>query len=410
MRLRHENLVNLLEVFRRKRRLCLVFEFVESTALDLLEARSSGGLDPEAVRSYTFQLLRALEFCHAQNIIHRDIKPENVLISGLGVLKLCDFGFARPLAGPGENCTDYVATRWYRAPELLVGDTRYGREVDVWAAGCLFSEVLTGDPLFPGDSDIDQLYQIIQTTGPLSKAHLELLTHNPAMSGLRLSPAVRPRFAMKFPSWPQLQVAFLQDCLEMDPLQRPTCTDLLQHEYFTHDEFPQRHVPEIRRKIQLEFSSNSLGRKFGSLAIGKKRKGSKLTPNKENQEFNESKKEKEVRDALKSSPYRQSQARISVGRLAGSHKQEPIRTAAESHAHFDPSPSAGGGGGGVYPAIDGAPPPALPAHGWVRDTLMGWNVSGLNSFKNHRPCSRKIAFFRFNNTSHHSGPPAHTRE
>ncbi|KAF0295570.1 Cyclin-dependent kinase-like 2 [Amphibalanus amphitrite] len=334
-RLRHENLVNLLEVFRRKRRLCLVFEFVESTALDLLEARSSGGLDPEAVRSYTFQLLRALEFCHAQNIIHRDIKPENVLISGLGVLKLCDFGFARPLAGPGENCTDYVATRWYRAPELLVGDTRYGREVDVWAAGCLFSEMLTGDPLFPGDSDIDQLYQIIQTTGPLSKAHLELLTHNPAMSGLRLSPAVRPRFAVKFPSWPQLQVAFLQDCLEMDPLQRPTCTDLLQHEYFTHDEFPQRHVPEIRRKIQLEFSSNSLGRKFGSLAIGKKRKGSKLTPNKENQEFNESKKEKEVRDALKSSPY---------------------------------------------------------------------------SFKNHWPCSRKIVFFRFNNTSHHSGPSAHTRE
>ena len=62
-------------------------------------------------------------------IIHRDIKPENVLISGLGVLKLCDFGFARPLAGPGENCTDYVATRWYRAPELLVGDTRYGRSV-----------------------------------------------------------------------------------------------------------------------------------------------------------------------------------------------------------------------------------------------------------------------------------------
>ncbi|VDP75995.1 unnamed protein product [Schistosoma curassoni] len=98
-------------------------------------------------------------------IVHRDIKPENILISRSGVVKLCDFGFARTLAAPGEVYTDYVATRWYRAPELLVGDTKYGRPIDIWAIGCLASEMLTGDPLFPGDSDIDQLHRIVRCLG-----------------------------------------------------------------------------------------------------------------------------------------------------------------------------------------------------------------------------------------------------
>jgi cyclin-dependent kinase-like len=93
------------------------------------------------------------------------VKPENVLVSKLGVVKLCDFGFARMVAGPGETYTDYVATRWYRAPELLVGDTLYGREVDVWAVGCLMAEMMTGNPLFAGDSDIDQLFLITKALG-----------------------------------------------------------------------------------------------------------------------------------------------------------------------------------------------------------------------------------------------------
>ena len=101
----------------------------------------------------------------AVQIIHRDIKPENILVSKLGVIKLCDFGFARMMAAQGEIYTDYVATRWYRAPELLVGDPSYGKQVDIWAIGCLYAEMLTGDPIFPGDSDIDQIYHITKCFG-----------------------------------------------------------------------------------------------------------------------------------------------------------------------------------------------------------------------------------------------------
>jgi cyclin-dependent kinase-like len=100
--------------------------------------------------------LRAIDYIHSKNVIHRDIKPENLLIATTGLLKLCDFGFARNLPERKGNTqmTDYVATRWYRSPELLLGDN-YSREVDLWAIGCIMGELTDGEPLFPGESEID---------------------------------------------------------------------------------------------------------------------------------------------------------------------------------------------------------------------------------------------------------------
>ena len=95
---------------------------------------------------------------HENNFIHRDIKPENLLISADHKLKLCDFGFARSMPNRPNVLTDYVATRWYRAPELLLSSTNYGKSVDVWAIACIMGEITDGQPLFPGESDIDQLY------------------------------------------------------------------------------------------------------------------------------------------------------------------------------------------------------------------------------------------------------------
>lgn len=116
-----------------------------------------------------------------QNLLFR---PENLLVEDTGTLKLCDFGFARYATNPDDILTDYVATRWYRAPELLLGPPfyldgkhvrpPYSQPVDIWAVGCLFGELVDGQPLFPGDSDLDQLYRIVQMMGPLPEAQVEL--------------------------------------------------------------------------------------------------------------------------------------------------------------------------------------------------------------------------------------------
>ncbi|XP_054679997.1 cyclin-dependent kinase-like 2 isoform X1 [Grus americana] len=235
--LRHENLVNLLEVCKKKKRWYLVFEFVDHTVLDDLEAFPNG-LDYSRVRKYLFQIMRGIAFCHSHNIIHRDIKPENILVSQSGVVKLCDFGFARTLAASGEAYTDYVATRWYRAPELLVGDIKYGKAVDVWAIGCLITEMLTGEPLFPGDSDIDQLYHITKCLGNLIPRHQELFYKNPLFAGMRL-PEVKEAESLD-KRYPKLSAAVLdlaKKCLQIDPDKRPSCAELLQCDFFNKDGF-----------------------------------------------------------------------------------------------------------------------------------------------------------------------------
>ena len=184
--LKHQNIVSLLEIFRRKAKLYLVFDFVEHTVLEELE-RKSGGLDSLQVKKIMYQLLIALRHCHSNNVVHRDIKPENLLVTSQGVLKLCDFGFARSLNSQSGCYTDYVSTRWYRAPELLVGDTRYGKQVDIWSCGCLLAELLTGIPLFPGESDIDTLQKIMKLCGnKLPSKHVQAFYSNPLYEGVEV--------------------------------------------------------------------------------------------------------------------------------------------------------------------------------------------------------------------------------
>ncbi|NXR46822.1 CDKL2 protein, partial [Hippolais icterina] len=259
--LRHENLVNLLDVCKRKKRWYLVFEFVDHTVLDDLEA-SPSGLDYDRVRKYLFQIIRGTAFCHSHNIIHRDIKPENILVSQSGVVKLCDFGFARPLAASGEAYTDYVATRWYRAPELLVGDSKYGRPVDVWAIGSLITEMLTGEALFPGDSEIDQLFQITKCLGNLIPRQQELFYKNPLFAGLKL-PEVNELESLekRYPKLPPAVLDLAKECLQIDPDKRPSCTELLQGDFFNKDGFAERFTQELKQKIQKDVRDHQFQKK-----------------------------------------------------------------------------------------------------------------------------------------------------
>jgi len=165
--LKHENIVDMREVFREKGTLHIVFNYMDKCLLDVMDA-NPGGLDCETARRLICQLTRAIEHCHRHNIIHRDIKPDNLLIGSVdNSLQLCDFGSACTTSGK-EELTDYVATRWYRAPELLVRFNDYGPGVDMWGLGCVMAELISGQALFAGKTDVDQLFIIINALGPLT--------------------------------------------------------------------------------------------------------------------------------------------------------------------------------------------------------------------------------------------------
>jgi cyclin-dependent kinase-like len=232
--LRHPNIVSLTEAFRRKGKLFLVFEFVEKNLLEVLEEQPQG-LRGEMVKMYIYQLCQAIHWCHSHNVIHRDIKPENLLISGkTKLLKLCDFGFARLLTKSTNELTDYVATRWYRAPELLLGSTGYSFEVDIWAIGCIMGEITDGQPIFPGESEVDQLYIVQKVLGPLIPAHLDLFAANPRFSGLKFPDMSKPETLQKkyVGKLGKSAFNFLQSVLRMNPAERPSSAAALEHPFF----------------------------------------------------------------------------------------------------------------------------------------------------------------------------------
>lgn len=229
--LRQENIVQLREAFRRKGRLYLVFEFVERNLLEVLE-ESSNGIEEAMVRSYIYQLCKAIDYCHRQEVIHRDIKPENLLISKTHELKLCDFGFARIMPKAGAM-TDYVATRWYRSPELLIGSP-YSKPVDIWAIGCIMGELTDGQPLFPGENEMDQLYLIQKTLGTLTPEQNEAFQKNPRFLGLKFPEIGRPEALEKryMGKLSRTALNFMKSVLKLDARQRLTSAETLQHPYF----------------------------------------------------------------------------------------------------------------------------------------------------------------------------------
>ena len=162
--LSHDNVVKLMDCVQEDGKLYLVFEFLDKDLKKYMEA-VNGMMSPALVRSYLYQCCRGLAFCHARGVMHRDLKPQNLLVTRDGRLKLADFGLARAFCPPIRPLTHEVVTLWYRPPEILLGSQTYAPPVDVWAIGTIFVEMVTKRPLFPGDSEIDQLFKIFRQLG-----------------------------------------------------------------------------------------------------------------------------------------------------------------------------------------------------------------------------------------------------
>ena len=232
-RLHHPNVVEFQDAFRRKGNLFLVFEFVDKNLLELLQEHPNG-LDPNLIRHLIYQLCKSIKYLHEQNIIHRDIKPENLLITDKMESKLCDFGFARLVSETNEKLTDYVATRWYRAPELLLSQGNYGKEVDYWAIGCIMGELVDGNPLFPGENELDQIHCIQKVLGNLTDKQEEMFYNNPIFNGKSLLNVTKPetlekRYMGKFS---KKAISFMKGLLALDPKKRLNGNTVFKHAYF----------------------------------------------------------------------------------------------------------------------------------------------------------------------------------
>ena len=162
--LKHANIVTLHDIIHTERSLTLVFEFVERDLKQYLE-ECGNFMHMQNVQLFLFQLLRGLKYCHSKKILHRDLKPQNLLIGRRGDLKLADFGLARAKSVPTKTYSSEVVTLWYRPPEVLLGSVNYDSSIDMWGVGCIFCEMTSGRPLFPGSSVDEELILIWRILG-----------------------------------------------------------------------------------------------------------------------------------------------------------------------------------------------------------------------------------------------------
>jgi cyclin-dependent kinase 2 len=220
------------DVVHSEKRLYLVFEYLDLDLKKHMDSSPDLAKDSRLIKTYLYQILRGIAYCHSHRVLHRDLKPQNLLIDRrTNALKLADFGLARAFGIPVRTFTHEVVTLWYRAPEILLGSRHYSTPVDVWSVGCIFAEMVNQRPLFPGDSEIDELFKIFRTLGTPNEETW------PGVTSL-------PDFKSAFPKWPTKNLAtvvpglepagidLLARMLTLEPSQRITARAALEHEYF----------------------------------------------------------------------------------------------------------------------------------------------------------------------------------
>lgn len=219
--------------------------------------RSNQNLSEEHCQYFLYQILRGLKYIHSANVIHRDLKPSNLLLNANCDLKICDFGLARPTS-ENDIMTEYVVTRWYRAPELLLNSTDYTAAIDVWSVGCIFMELMNRKPLFPGRDHMHQMRLIMERIGTPSEAELGFIRNEDAKRYMRHLPHhPRQPFATSFPHVRPAAIDLVERMLTFDPYRRVTVEEALAHPYLEklHDVSDE---PTCMEPFSFEFEQHAL--------------------------------------------------------------------------------------------------------------------------------------------------------
>jgi len=234
--LKHENIVNLLDIVHPETSIddfqdvYMVLDLMESDLHRIIRSRQT--LSDDHVQFFLSQILKGLKYTHSAGVLHRDLKPSNLLVNSSCDLKICDFGLARGMNEDEVVLTEYVVTRWYRAPEVMLSSKSYDYGVDVWSTGCILAELLVREPIFQGDDYIHQLHLINDTLGSPTEEDLAFISSEKAKRFIRNLPkkAGIP-FEQRMPTANPMALDLLKKMLAFNPAKRISVDDALNHPY-----------------------------------------------------------------------------------------------------------------------------------------------------------------------------------
>eukprot|EP01068_Selenidium_serpulae_P005610 Selendium_serpulae@DN4105_c0_g1_i1.p1 len=258
----HENIVRLMNVLKadNDKDIYLVFDYMETDLHAVIRANILEDIHKQYI---IYQLLKAIKYMHSGELLHRDMKPSNILLNSECHVKVADFGLARSVANGKDDgsanpvLTDYVATRWYRAPEILLGSTKYTKGVDMWSLGCILGELTTGRPIFPGTSTMNQLERIMVVTGKPSAQDTEAMQSPFAVTMLEsVTPKKAKSFHEFFPAASEQAVDLISKLLQFNPNNRISAEEALRHQYVEqfHNEGEE---PNCSRVIRIPIDDNT---------------------------------------------------------------------------------------------------------------------------------------------------------
>ncbi|EPT04228.1 hypothetical protein FOMPIDRAFT_1114076 [Fomitopsis schrenkii] len=257
---KHENVVGIREVVvgDTLTQVFIVMDFIEHDLKTLLTTMPAPFLQSE-IKTLMLQLLSAVAHCHERWILHRDLKTSNLLMNNRGTIKVADFGLARRYGDPVGvgGLTQLVVTLWYRAPELLLGNTKYSTAVDMWSVGCIFAELMLKEPLFQAKSEMELLFMVFKLLGPPTLHSWPEYQTLPLAKSITLPPPQPPQLQQKFQYITAAGIDLMSRLLTYDPEMRISAVDALKHPYFSESPLPKH--PDL-------FSS------FPSAAAGEKRR------------------------------------------------------------------------------------------------------------------------------------------